>query len=229
MKREVIAVIGKTGNGKSLFSKMLTAATRRLFAYCPAASYPVTYLDTDQLCSWLDTNPTPYQPVRIGTFLPFDVDILSDTAFVAGNCTLLLEECHTIFKSRSPLPPWAGNQVFYGRHRACTLILVSQRAASIPIDVRSQISRVVSFLQTERDDIDWLDAWFTREQRDAVTKLSEFECLDYWNGKTARYSIKSQAEKFLGKSLDTPAESMIDIGAHDVSAHYQSDPDEVGE
>jgi hypothetical protein len=59
---------------------------------------------------------------------------------------------------------------------------------SIPIDMRSQAHRVVSFYQTEKRDTDWLDDYYG-ELTEEIFRLPPLECLDFHKGVISRYRV----------------------------------------
>lgn len=186
MQRNLILVIGKTGHGKSVWTKQYTARENRLIVYDPILSFEgVTWLDLDQFAEWL---PTGAKTFRIGTGNSDDADLFGEAAFAIGDCTYVCEEASTLFDRRANLAPWMRDLIFVGRHRAVNMIFVAQRAASIPIDVRSQADRVISFAQHERDDLAAL-APFLGEAVRELPALPPLHCLDYESGRIHRYKI----------------------------------------
>lgn len=187
--RRVLGVMGRTGYGKSVWTRQYVAGEKRLFVYDPLASYDVKYCDADELASMHDWGAFDRgRGFRVGLHKPEDVDVLGSIAMLAGDCKLVLEECSTILESRKPLPVWARNIVFLGRHQGVDLVAVAQRAASIPIDMRSQLHRVVTFAQSERDDTQWLKSWFP-EDWDSLPMLPKLTALDSEDGEVSRYTV----------------------------------------
>jgi hypothetical protein len=76
--------------------------------------------------------------------------------------------------------------VFMGREPRLNLVLVAQRANAVPISVRSQASRIVTFLQTEPADVRALAERIGREHADEIAQLPELECLDWQAGGAVR-------------------------------------------
>lgn len=176
MRRDVILVVGKTGFGKSNWTRKFLRGVNRLMVYDPLGETDAAYLDDDNLFTFLDT---PSKTFRIGTTSPDSLDILGHGAYVMGNCWLAIEEAATVFNRGENLPDWARDAVFLGRHRALSLIIVAQRAATVPIAFRSQISRVVAFAQHEKDDLKYL-AGIIGDDADRLPELPPHRCLDFW-------------------------------------------------
>jgi hypothetical protein len=198
MKREVVLVLGKTGNGKSVWTKNYTKPCKRLFVYDLCREYPVDYYNGDDLVDMLENRvgntSTMPKEFRVGVWKSEDADIAGALAFVEGDCTLVCEEMSTLYSRGEKMDSWLKEIVFLGRHRRVSLVATAQRAASIPIDLRSQANRVVSFAQAEQRDMSWLEDYFGEEAAQ-IPLLPPLHCLDYWNGTVSRYSIESYINK----------------------------------
>jgi DNA helicase HerA-like ATPase len=118
--------------------------------------------------------------------------MLGNAAYAAGNCTFVVEECALIFKRGEELQDWAKPLVFMGRIQRVSLVLIAQRASKIPMDIRSQASRIITFRQTEPADV---SALIDRIGEDAETipDLPPLTCIDWEEGKVSRYSIPKPA------------------------------------
>src|SRR5207245_10947871 len=124
----------------------------------------------------------------------------------------VLAQVTTITPKGARLDPWLSRLVFLGRHRACSLVVLAQRAASIPIDLRSQITRMVTFAQTEADDLSWLTPFFGREVIVSLPSLEKFFCYDSWNGNVQSYSIREQVKDAFGVTLDIADQEVYNVG-----------------
>lgn len=219
-KREIIFVLGKTGYGKSVWARGYSANINRLLVYDPMASWPTVPFypgADDRLFTAYDlAREHPQNAVKIGVYEPELVPILGNMAFVLENNLMVVEEVSTVFRNTKKLEDWARHLLFIGRHRRCSLILIAQRALSIPIDFRSQATRVVTFNQTEARDHQWLSQYF-RNRTDEIGDLPPLTCLDSdaRHGVVQRYKIdfSGQAtveEKIQGadgpRRPDTPTE-----------------------
>lgn len=149
-------------------------------------SYPADYeYDLTQWRELLDPN----KKFRIGTDDPDAVSTLANIAYVAQKTTLILEECAVFFRRGVALEPWAKRIVFMGRHTECSVVVLAQRASSVPIDIRSQALRVVSFNQQEKDDVLAICARLGNKYKEKIRQLDKLQCLDNENGYTRCYSI----------------------------------------
>lgn len=196
--REIIIVLGKTGYGKSRWTWEYLSGEPRVFCYDPMHDAPnMRWMNADEVIRWHDMNPVPseYDPqhpkryYRIATDDEDSRDTFGHLAFLRGNCIFAVEEASLVFEQGERISGWCKNIVFVGRHRNVSLLVTAQRAASIPIALRSQASRVVSFGQHEGDDLRWLKGFYG----DAISELPllpRLACLDSTEGEITRYSIK---------------------------------------
>lgn len=81
-------------------------------------------------------------------------------------------ECH---RARAALEGLSTN----GRKDGLALVVVAQRAAQIPPNVRSQATEWWSYLQDEAADVEALAERFGREQAEGVSRLPLYECISW--------------------------------------------------
>ncbi len=200
MKRDVILIVGKTGYGKSLWLKLYLRSALRVFAFDPAASLDAELLTGD---AWLDSYDagkfSPGLAFRAMTVYPQDLELVGSLAHIAGNCTLALEEFSMLHRRGESMPDWLSRLVFLGRHRSVSIVAVAQRAATIPVDVRSQVTRLISFNQSEPDDLLWMRPFLSRDEAGDCAALARGECFDIRpDGTKTRYSIASAVKMAYG-------------------------------
>lgn len=205
MNREVVIVLGLTGFGKSLWTKLqhklLQRTQQRTLVYDPSITYQCEWAEGTDIYNYVCEEQQPQ--FNFGLWQSEEVERLGDIGFAVGNMTLIIEECANVFpKGLARLPEWAKNCIFFGRHRAMSLYLVAQRPISIPIDFRSQANRVVSFQQHEGDDLTWMVDTFGKQNARLLSSLPRWTCLDCHNGEIVKYSIVEQVRRELDISLD---------------------------
>lgn len=66
-----------------------------------------------------------------------------------------------------------------GRHRNISLVIVSQRAAMVPLTARAQLSEIVSFRQDETEDLEALAERIGKEKAEATARLSVGESIEW--------------------------------------------------
>lgn len=206
MNREIVLVMGMTGFGKSWWSKLYHRLYSRSIVYDPVGSFPVKeWLEPDEIFERL-TAESPPDKFQYG-FVSQDADHVAGIGaltFSVGRLAYFIEECATVFeKGMLRSPSWVKTLCFFGRHKACSLVLIAQRPTYIPIDIRSQANRVISFCQHEGTDMEWLTEFFGRERMKRLSTLERFTCFDYHNGEVSEYSIKPLVKKTFGVLLDT--------------------------
>lgn len=189
MTREVVIVLGKTGYGKSTWLANYCARYSRIFAYDPFAKFPVTYYAGDSLVTLAESGKFANgNPFSCGSYMLEDLELLGALAFLSGDCLLVIEECGFIWNKGERIPDWLQEIVFLGRHKNVSLAVTAQRAAYIPIDLRSQAHRLVSFWQTELQDIGWLETYLG-ERVSEIATLPKFICLDAEDSVIEKYKV----------------------------------------
>lgn len=191
MRRDFIIVCGMQGFGKSVWTKAYAASKPRLLLYDPKAEYPnVNYMANPQ--DWIPSVvKREAKTFRYGTYFAEEVELFGNAAYAAGQCTFIMEECKMLFDRGEDVAPWARPLIYMGREPQLNLVLVAQRAIAIPPDIRSQASRIVTFLQTEKADCRALADRFGGDYEDEIRSLQELQCLDWQAGAGVRsYSIK---------------------------------------
>lgn len=186
MRRDFIIVVGNQGFGKSAWTRTYGRTKTRLLEFNPKGDTPrVDYV----------AEPHDYLPeiiagrmaqFRFGTWRVEDIPAFTNTAFVAGKTTLIFEECAMLFQKGEMLPEWLRRPVFMGREPELNFVLVAQRAVSIPLDVRSQANRIITYLQTDPNDVRAISERIGAEWRDEIPRLSELECIDWEAGRDVR-------------------------------------------
>jgi len=189
MTREVIIILGKTGFGKSTWLANYCTRFARIFAFDPFKQFPADYHTEDGLIDLANRGEFFNQKsFRVGSYWRGDLDLLGALAFLSGDCLLVIEECGFIWNKGERIPDWLQEIVFLGRHKNVSLAVTAQRAAYIPIDLRSQANRLVSFWQTEMTDIGWLETYLN-ERVSEISTLQKFVCLDAEDGLIEKYKV----------------------------------------
>lgn len=189
--REIIVVLGKTGYGKSTWTRQFLRKQKRILAYDPIHELDgATWLDANSLVEKYDTGALNYQrEFRFATDDDSSLDAFGNIAFLSGDCILALEEASLIWRKGERIDGWSKSIIFVGRHRNVSLLVTAQRAASIPIELRSQATRIVSFAQHESDDLNWMKSFFGNRVTE-LPMLPRLTCLDAVDGEIKQYSIK---------------------------------------
>lgn len=81
-----------------------------------------------------------------------DYEYLFRLIFELKNITLLAEEIELYVNPRTQSSSFL-RLVRYGRHRQINIVGIARRASEMSIDFRSQTNRIISFRQTEINDL----------------------------------------------------------------------------
>jgi len=190
MSREVIAVLGKTGFGKSVWTRKFSAGKKRIFVFDPLLDFPCEYLPTDILIERFDNGEFDTgKSFVVGSGNIENLELLGALTMLASDCLLIIEECAISFDKYGKIPEWLRDIVFLGRHRSASVLVTAQRAASVPIDLRSQVTRLVTFRQSENDDLTWLKPFLNKEELQSLPVLEVLNCIDADGIQKSQYSI----------------------------------------
>lgn len=203
MQRDVIIILGKTGFGKSTWLQQYLQGVSKCFPFDPFGSIPAEYLEQEKLIERFDAGYFRDTPkFSVGTRRFPDMPILGSISYLTGKCCFVIEECGVAFGKGERIEEWLQEIIFLGRHNEVSLVLTAQRAASIPVDLRSQASRFISFRQTEKNDINWTEQYIGQRIEELNT-LPRFECLDAEGENVSRYALA----KPVGLIQDSPSQS----------------------
>lgn len=188
MQRDFIIVVGNQNCGKSVWAKIFARSLSRLLVFDPMSSYArVEFSSPD---SWIENVAfNRLNGFRYGSSFPDDLEMIANAAFGAGDCMLLIEECALIFRRGEELHEWAKPLIFMGRHQRVSLLFVAQRASKIPIDVRSQATRIITFRQTEPNDVYAITERIGESCHEEIIMLPDLHCIDWNAGALHRYGV----------------------------------------
>jgi hypothetical protein len=190
-QREVVIILGKTRYGKSTWLGKFLANKPRRFVFDPFMKAQARYMNGDDMIACHEAGEfKPPAPCTIGSRNIQDIDLLSSIAFLNGHAYFIIEECGVAFYKGERISEPLQEAIFLGGHQWLSVVLVAQRAASIPIELRSQATRFISFLQTEKNDVRWCEDYLG-DRFEEVRTLEKFECLDYENNSVSRYTMQT--------------------------------------
>lgn len=188
-EREVVIILGKTRYGKSTWLGKFLANKPRRFVFDPFQKSTAQYMGEAELIQRHEAGEfKPPAAVQIGSRNIQDIDLLSSVAFLNGHAYFIIEECGVAFYKGERISEPLQEAIFLGGHQWLSIVLVAQRAASIPIELRSQATRFVSFLQTEKNDVKWCEDYLG-DRFEEIRTLAKFECLDYEDNSVTRYKL----------------------------------------
>lgn len=173
------------GYGKSVWTQLYAAQSKRLLVFDPKGAFQrVDFVapPKETIEAILDGQLREF---RYGSYFSEDIEMLGSAAYATGDCVFVMEECKMLFERGQDVPHWARPLIYMGREPRVNLVLVAQRATAIPPDIRSQATRIVTFLQTEEADCKALASRFNCDE-DEIRALPELSCLDWEAGKGLR-------------------------------------------
>lgn len=158
MNRDVELVFGKTGMGKTFWTRSRLRTMSRALIMDPQGEYRAaeSFEDVGRIAERLQRERHVF---RFSTSNVEEFDLLCDCAMAVGRVWLIVEEAQRVLPEGSGKPPRSFTDVIYrGRHPEVSLLVVSQRPTTVHISARSQWSRIVTFNQTERNDTAWIQS-----------------------------------------------------------------------
>jgi DNA helicase HerA-like ATPase len=154
--REINLVFGKTGFGKSFLAKeILIQQFKRLLIACPTDEEYPNAVEFETIEEYWE-HVSKHKIFRVLNRNVFDLNALLAIGLELGNCCVCIEEAQRYMPVHSTLSDQMLKFILEGRHRNMSGILISQRPSKVNIDIRSQWTRIFSFWQTEKADVDWL-------------------------------------------------------------------------
>jgi len=191
MQRQFIIIVGNQGFGKSVWMRQFCSSEKRLLAFDPIGTFPQADFATDP-DNWIDrvvNDSHQREEFRYATIHSDEVPMFGNAAFAAGKCTFVIDECALVFRRGEECPAWAKPLIFMGRHREVNLILVAQRMTLIPLDIRSQAGRIITFRQTDTDDVTAICKRVGKQYADILPTLPRLTCMD-WDGERDHDPVK---------------------------------------
>jgi hypothetical protein len=189
----VTLIVGRTQQGKSTLAlKMalkefprvivLDSARTKVFDQIADGGQFQTW---PELATWLmsEAGKHPRWCVALRSKNPEDYAALLLASEHFRGILLLLDETHKLCRMEgvmAPLELVALTGAHYGNGAGVWLYMVSQRPTSVPINIRSQADRIITFRQQEPRDRQWLIDWgTTQEFSDAVGQLPDHQHMIY--------------------------------------------------
>jgi ABC-type ATPase with predicted acetyltransferase domain len=182
-------VTGVTGTGKTTLVRQHVREVRRCIVWAPKGDFELA-----QRCNGVAEAAIAADGWRRGCLRAVVVpdfrddvteqfDALCELVYWVGGAELVVEECG-VLDPRQPLRHFA-KLVALGRERRISVTCVAQRAVQVPTIFRSQVSRVTSFRQTHRADVDALVELIGADA-ERVASLPNFNFIDWGPERGAR-------------------------------------------
>jgi hypothetical protein len=187
-EREVIVVYGKTGMGKSRWTKRYLKTKKRVMICDGMDEHEgQKFEDLSEMLDHCEQYPT----FRVRSEWWQDAPMMAAIAMSVNDpkrfgegkkipeLVLAIEESQRALPAGAkPLPSSIENALYRGRHHHVTLVAISQRPSTVHIGLRSQWTRLVVFHQTEGADLNWLHQQ-TGEPEEAFSSLKPGEYFEF--------------------------------------------------
>jgi hypothetical protein len=175
-----LIVVGLTGSGKTYWTnKHIVSEHDSVACWDPHRNYDVAYYRPDvrpeMTRKWGVNHP-------MGSFKRYReaFERFCQDAMDARTQVIIIEEVVLLMLRGCNAEGALVTLATQARHYGCAVVYVSQRWYNIPVSVRSQCSRVVSFQQTDIHDIDSIAAATTESKPKLRAKLPNLKRGDYF-------------------------------------------------
>lgn len=179
----IALVLGRRGYGKTTYiKKALIPASGRVLIFDTLGEYSdvarPSYTVVDFLSS-VERHQGGYfrlslVPLDAGDDPSIAFDLFVRTLWALGDCTGVVDEIDAV-SSPTSVPGSLARSIRYGRHRSVSLVAASRRAAEVPRLLTSQADLIVSFNQSEPNDLDYLKRYVGAEFAASVSQLPPYE------------------------------------------------------
>lgn len=173
--RKVILIIGKTGCGKSTLCRKLRKRARRIVTLDPLDEYDgVIFYDYQSFLAYAKEHYSTSGHFSFTCRFDYDLDnnFVFKTVWEMRNVLLTVEETEEYLDPRSLNADFL-HLVKRGRHRDISLLCVTQRVPDISIKYRSQVTTLITFRQSEPNDLELLERYGFDKER--VKNLPDFQ------------------------------------------------------
>lgn len=176
MKNFICVVFGRKGSGKTTLLRRANTHLDRVIVLDPLCEYSsgVVIGDSASLASYLREN----HDKKFRVIFRADSDEEYEQAFLCASnmytCTIIVEEIDMYCSPYDIVAPL--NQIIrYGRHKQISILGASRRAAEVSRHLTAQADCIVSFLQTEPRDIQYMKSKLSTEQTEELKNLGQYE------------------------------------------------------
>ncbi|WP_287101602.1 DUF87 domain-containing protein [Hydrotalea sp. AMD] len=176
-ERDIYQIFGQTGTGKSQFTKRKIKEAKRVLVIDPQDEYcGIQHFDSiDEIKEHIEKNPKVF---RIGVSDLRLFDECCDLIACCPSSLLVVEESQRVIPPTGRPPESFEDLIYRGRHSGTSILLVAQRPTTVNIAVRSQWNYLISFRQTERRDIGWIEDVTGYEIEEEIRNLEVMEYIE---------------------------------------------------
>ncbi len=183
VQREVVLVLGKTGSGKTTWTRRyLESLTRAIILDAGFGDYPVEESQSlEELVNTADRLNAGGRGFYRLSYTPRmgESPIVMDLSRVLQNTWLIIEEADRMDDPR--INPEYDEIISRGRHYGVSILAVSLYPFKLPADLRRQATRIICYRMHEPRDLDYLDD-IIGEDVAKLPDLQPFHYLDWRAG-----------------------------------------------
>ena len=176
----IASFFGRKGSGKSFLAKEIAGDEPRVIAIDSLGEYNEMQVITgykECIKAMIAVENLSQFKLALRTYsLEEDLELI-DLVFKMNHLTLMVEETSR-YVSTASLPTPFEQLVRYGRHSAINQLYIARRPSEIHRDLTAQSDVIVSFVQHERRDVEYLRS-FMGEAANGVSSLRQYESLVY--------------------------------------------------
>lgn len=152
-ERQVVLVFGRTGSGKSDYTKKFVKNFSRVVVIDPKGEYEgLIFYTSEDLIDYYQNN----EPEDFTFVCRFKNEIDYDAVFrfcdIVGNLLLVVEEAEIYISPYAKSSEFL-NLVRYGRHSGVSIIGIARRASELSIDFKAMVNTMISFKQVLPEDL----------------------------------------------------------------------------
>jgi hypothetical protein len=176
----IASIFGRKGSGKSFLAKEIAKEERRVIAIDSLGEYDEMQVFTgyeECIKAMVAAEHLTDFKLALRTYsLEEDLELM-DLVFKMTHLTLIVEETSR-YVSPASLPQSLEQLVRYGRHSAINQVYLARRPSEIHRDLTAQSDVIVSFVQHERRDVEYLRS-FMGDAANGVSGLKTYAGLVY--------------------------------------------------
>lgn len=187
----ISVVLGRRGYGKTTYIKkeLLPRAGGRVLLFDTLGEYGDVVSSFTTLETFIAAVYQKQQTLFRLAFVPISEDLnfafsyFCRIAWALGDLTMVIDEVD-IVTSPVSVPEEFSKIIRYGRHRSISVIAASRRAAEVPRILTSQADEIVSFNQSEPNDVDYLKKYVGADLAQQVYRLPKYSFVRWTPGDT---------------------------------------------
>lgn len=182
MQNRIVFITGRKGTGKTTVANAIARQAylsgRRVIVIAPMGGFDLPGAPTVYDKAGVLSDRTNGRSFVLNPSNDDDALLAVEYAYGIGNVLLVIDEIDLYADVRAP-QPLIMQIIRYGRHRAVSLIGISQRPANVVRDMTAQADYMIMFQSTELRDVAYLADRIGPTDAEQVRALPQFQYLVY--------------------------------------------------